>query len=85
MEVVDGFRYTPSQSGVTPTSSEFASSISSFVLNDEDLRTESSVVDCQSRMSMDTGSVAPSVFDAERGRSEKSFELAGDQYNGRFN
>lgn len=86
MEVVDGFRYTPTQSGMTPSESDTASSVSSFVLNDEDLRTESSVVDCQSRMSMESRSVAPSVYEEPEGRrNEKDLELAGDRYRGRFN
>lgn len=77
MEVVDGFRYTPSTEAT-----EVASSASSFILNDDDLCTESSVVDCRSRMSMDTDSVAPSFTD--RTRSKKSLELAGDRFRGQF-
>jgi len=68
MEVVDGFRYTPSNSEATPPSSA-----SSFVLDDD--MTESSVVDCRSRMSIDTESVP---------QSEKSLELASDRYRGQF-
>lgn len=51
-EVVDGFRFTPSQSDATVTSSA-----SSFILDDADLYTESSVVDCRSRLSMETESI----------------------------
>ncbi|KAK5958550.1 hypothetical protein OHC33_000393 [Knufia fluminis] len=57
VEVIDGFRYTPAQSDLTPTR---CSSASSFILDDADLSTESSVIDCRSRLSMDTESVAPS-------------------------
>ena len=82
MEVVDGFRYTPSQSEAT----ELASSASSFIINDDDFCTESSVVDCRSRMSLDTESAAPSVRGscAAEGRGEKSLELVGDRHRGRF-
>lgn len=48
MQIVDGFRCTPSQSAAT-----VASSASSFIL-DDDVTTESSVVDCSSRLSMET-------------------------------
>lgn len=68
MEVVDGFRYTPSVSEVTVTGSA-----SSFVFDDD--LTESSVVDCRSRMSMDTESVP---------QSRKSLELASDRFRGQF-
>lgn len=78
LQIVNGFRYTPSQSEAT----ELASSASSFMMNDDDLCTESSVVDCQSRISIDTGSGAPSVI-AER--SKKSLEFTGDRFQGQFN
>lgn len=77
LDVVDGFRYTPTRSEAT----EIASSASSFVMNDDDLCTESSVVDCQSRMSLDTASATPSVA---AGRSKKSLELAGDRFRGQY-
>lgn len=63
MVVVDGFRYTPSNSEATVTSSA-----SSFIIDDD--ATVSSVVDCRSRMSFDTESLSP---------SKKSLELAGDR------
>lgn len=80
MEVVDGFRYTPTQSEATPDSS-----VSSFIIDDGDLCTESSVVDCRSRLSMDTESLAPSRSDdPANGKDMKSLELAGDRYRGQF-
>lgn len=95
-DVVDGFRYTPTQSGHTPSSS--TSSPSTFMLDDEsdnehgngvanvdndtdvDVGTESSVADCISRMSFSTETEA----DAEVMRRKGSFSLAGDRYIGRF-
>jgi len=78
MEVVDGFRFTPSPSNATGTSSA-----SSFVLDDADLYTESSVVDCRSRLSMDTETVTPSQT-REPSRSRKSIEASMDRFRGQF-
>lgn len=78
MEVVDGFRFTPSPSSATGTSSA-----RSFVLDDADLYTESSVVDCQSRLSMDTETVTPSQT-REPSRSRKSIEASMDRFRGQF-
>jgi len=78
MEVVDGFRYTPSQSEATGTSSA-----SSFVLDDADLCTESSVVDCRSRLSMDTETVTPSQT-RETSRNRKGMEASMDRFRGQF-
>lgn len=76
-QVVDGFRYTPSQSDATTTSSA-----SSFVFDDADLATESSVVDCASRISIDTENV--SVAPDQGDRNRKILELAGDRFRGQF-
>lgn len=75
IHIVDGFRYTPTQSDATLTSSA-----SSFIIDDD--ATESSVVDCISRLSIATETEADT--DAIRGRRKQSLELAGDRYRGQF-
>lgn len=83
VEVVDGFRYTPTPSDATPSVSA-----SSFIIDDCDDGTEgTSVVDCRSRVSIETTTMGrPSVSSLSRGGRSRggSLELAGDRYIGRF-
>ena len=53
VEVLAGFNYTSSGSETSPSNSS-----GSFILDDADICTESSVVDCRSRLSVDTGSLS---------------------------
>lgn len=80
MEIINGFRLALSPREATG----IASSASSFILNDDDICTESSVVDCRSRMSMDTESVSVAHSVRAVSRDRKSLELAGDRFRERF-